>query len=225
MYPSKVFTSALLAGLMAVGVVSPAPAETVTYSDRATWENAVNTLTAIVTEDFNAQPLGQLTDNAANTVGLITVFPHNAAGSAIQDGTAGRQIDGTQFLHTLVDADPVRTMDVSFGVDVTSLGFDFTQLVPGGDNVELTLGNGDNFVLGEIVEASAGFVGFISDTSFDTITFHDPFISFSDVGIDNFSYATPPTIPALSQWGMAGLMLILTSGGTIVILRRQTATT
>ncbi len=220
----NVFTAVLLAGLMAAAAVSPAQAATVTYSDRTTWQNAVNALTPIVTEDFNSQPLGSLTDNAANTVGLITVFPHNAPGSAIQDGAQPRQIDGTQFLHIFVDGDPVRTMDVLFGTDVVSFGFDFTQTVGGGDNVELTLGNGDNFILSAIVEADAGFVGFISDTAFDSITFHDPFISWSDVGIDNFSFAdTTQAVPAVSQWGLAALMLLLAACGTIVIRRRQAA--
>ncbi len=219
----NVFTAALLAGLMAATIVSPAQAETVTYSDRTTWQNAVNPLTPIVTEDFNSQPLGSLTDNAANTVGLITVFPNNASDSAIQDGAHAEQVDGTLFLRTLVDGDPVRSMDVSFGADVFSVGFDFTQ-VSFGDNVELMLGNGDNFVLSSIVEADAGFVGFISDTAFDSITFHDPFISWSVVGIDNVSFAdTTQTIPAVSQWGLAALILLLATCGTIVIRRRKEA--
>lgn len=188
----SIFMAALLAGLITT-ITFPTQAATVTYSERNVWQNDVDPLTPIVTEDFNAQPLGSLIDNSANTVGLITVFPHEAPGSAIKDGTESLQIDGTQFLYTLVDGSPVRTMDISFSAPVYSFGFDFTEL-EAGDDTELTLGNGDNFRLSSIVGgAHAGFVGFICDTTFDTITFHDPYISFTVTGIDNLSFAIAQT--------------------------------
>ena len=182
------FTAGVFIGLL-LTVHSPAVAQTTTYTDRTTWQNAVSTSTPIVTEDFNSQPLGGLTDNSANTVGSITVLPNNAPGSAIQDGAQPRQIDGTQFLHTLVDGSPVRAMDITFGADVYAIGFDFTELAAG-DDLELTLGNGENFRLSTVLGGGhAGFVGFISTTPYDSILFHDPFISFCDAGIDNFCFA------------------------------------
>ena len=165
---------------------------TITYSSRSSWENATNvrTVHAIVTEDFDTQPIGSLTDNASNTVGTVLVYPSNAPGSAIQDGTATRQVDGTPFLRTLVDGSPLRTMDICFPEPVFAVGFDFSEL-PAADDVQVTLGNGDNFTLFSAAGGvHDGFVGFVSDVPFSSITVEDPFISFSDVGIDNLCFAS-----------------------------------
>ncbi|WP_199609893.1 hypothetical protein [Flocculibacter collagenilyticus] len=48
----------------------------------------------------------------------------------------------------------------------------------------------ENFVISEILDGHRGFVGFLSVIRLSLAIFHDPFISVSRLGIDNFSFVT-----------------------------------
>ena len=190
----KSFANLSLFALVASAFLSHASAATLTFTDRSLWEASVSG--PIITENFNTATPGPIAANATSAVGSLSIQTINPllqtpGFTQINDGTGGRSVDGSNYLQVRTDGSPVASANLIFPNSIVAWGMDFNQFA---DQTHVTFLDILEMPVGP--HNTSGFIGFISDTSFNQIALTDPFISFSDIGMDNVSYVSAVPVPA-----------------------------
>jgi|GEM_PF-3552063 len=199
---------------------APGEAAIVQFTDRAAWEAAVD---SHLTEDFNEIAPFRLLNNTTTSVGLLnitTVVPDGSTGfTRITDGTApsAKNIDGTNFLNLQLDGTPKSLVAFEFSDPMLAWGVDysFTEF---GDAAELAF---DDFITTFGSPGQSGFIGFISDTTFERIEFKDPHFSFAAVGLDNVSFAQTTAAEPSSVPEPSAILGSLSALGLALAIKRQ----
>ena len=202
----------LASAITALVLSTGASAVTVTYTDRGLWEAAITG--AITAEDFNALTPSTIATDTTTSIGLLSIETFNTdSGTHINDGTGARNIDGSNYLQVRTDGGPIgsiRSANLILPESIYAWGMDFSQY---GDQTHVSFLDITEQPIGP--HNSSGFIGFVSDTAFSQIALTDPYISFSDVGIDNFSYVSAVPVPAAVWFFGSGLI------GLIGVARRK----
>ena len=225
---------------------APGEAAIVQFTDRAAWEAAVD---SHLTEDFNEIAPFRLLNTTTTSVGLLnitTVVPDGSTGfTRITDGTApsAKNIDGTNFLNLQLDGTPkslvafecsgvpsswrLRKFELD-GTPKSLVAFEFSDpmlawgvdysFTEFGDAAELAF---DDFITTFGSPGQSGFIGFISDTTFDRIEFKDPHFSFAAVGLDNVSFAQTTAAEPSSVPEPSAILGSLSALGLALAIKRQ----
>jgi hypothetical protein len=188
------FTSRIASPLMWLPAcaltASPALAATQTFTDRASWEAAVTG--QIVTETFASIPQQTLPSTGTTDFGSFVVETRNTGSDArVRNGSHSTAINGTRFFTAFADNAPtVKSTSFVFPNPLVGFGFDFRTEQPG-DGTQLTFADQVTLDLKDGLRLTSGFVGFITDKSFDRVDFVSRHPSFSRTFLDNFSMVTP----------------------------------
>ena len=207
--------TAPLIALGAIAIASHAGATTTINNDAATFDAAAG---GLVLETFDAATPVVLNGNTPTTAGTVTVEHVGSDGNSfIDDGTGANNIDGTQFLDIFVGPEfvpifPRESFDITLPYAVTAVGFDLADFFSTGTSFgsDISL---DGVVITDTVAqglaatngAAAGFLGFVSDTPFTTLTFSSDDGFGEAFGIDNLQYSIPAP-GTLAVVGAAGLV-------------------
>lgn len=169
-----------------------------------TGDEAAFALAADITEDFTGYADDVIADGTA-----FGAFQYNRDAGGVDTDLDARPLDGQIF--AFLDGNGMTSFTVSAtGQSWTSFGIN----VLSGDSfggTQITLSNGDSFGLdslenGLLDDIGTGFVGFTSDSAFDSVTFsiRDP-SSFEGVFINTFYAVEVPAPGAAVLVGVAGL--------------------
>lgn len=152
------------------------------FTDRESWNEAVSDLGTVTLEDFNDfDTQGFASDTPTELGDLLFEFVNTSGG--IRSGSRASAIDGTQFFGVRLDGNPIMTARMEFPFPVLAWGMDYRHT---GDQTHVTFGDVTEMPIGR--HNTTGFIGFISDSSFEEVQFTDPFISFNDFVMDNLVF-------------------------------------
>ena len=164
----KTSLTVILGVLLGLAVARFAEAATLTiYNNRADWTAAVSN---IVTESFDASPIGEIIDGTSLDTGLLTLR-QSANGTTgdlnIADGGAFGNINGTPFVDGFTGGDPGASVKIDFdGAMVNAFGADWVS--PGsGARIKLSILDAEASLLP--LGTSAGFFGVVSDSPFTSM--------------------------------------------------------
>ena len=219
---STAFVVWLLAGLAFVAAwTKPVHGAVITFTDRATFTGALGTRTFVATEDFSNNPAG-LTSIPVNTqfdVGAFDVF-YTTANNQDQPATSLSNQGAVQRLDLQFDRGDggggvfstqtgrvTTAIEFRFDDELFGFGGDFGDLLnptgtfssQNGNQLTLTV-NGDSINIDDLLVDSGGmndtengFVGFLSDTPFTSITLTGTPVNVVDTfGFDNAILVGPP---------------------------------
>jgi hypothetical protein len=207
----KSTASAICFALAASAFAIQASAATAIYTDRSLWEAALTG--TINTEDFNGVTPVAIATDTVTSIGSLSIETTNTTGfTQINDGSGGQTVNGSNYLQLLIDGSPIRSANLIFPEKIFAWGMDFNHSA---DQTHVTFA--DVIEMPIAPHNTSGFVGFISDTSFDQVALTDPYISFSAIGMDNISYVSAIPVPAAVWLFGSGLI------GLIGIARRKKA--
>lgn len=181
----KGLLSGILVFTLSMFFVIEAKATLIQYTDRSAWEAAAGLLN---TEDFDA--IGYIYISAAT--GPVAI---NSDFSIEDLGTIGTYIDSGGFYHSR-ERNPSESSRFIWNYGITAFGGDFNLAGPGGSGSGLNLifSSGDSdYISGN----TNGFVGWISDTAFVSVTFSDPEPGspVETWEFDNMGYSAPTAAP------------------------------
>jgi len=183
------------------------------YTSRAAWTAATS---GVTTADFNGiAPFGG--------------FVSYGSGPAVIDGLTFTSNDsmfvidpafyGFPYPDGFFNADYniPNLVTITLPSSYTAIGFDFGSLFSGGASFDVTLGSLGPFTVvstGSVQDGVLAFAGFVSTTSFNTVTLSMPDAPFYN-SVDNFSYGS--AVPEPGSLALLGTGLV----GIVGVLRRR----
>jgi hypothetical protein len=195
--------------LTLIASAETASAITTVYTDRTTWEAAVNG--SIAVENFDSLSPQTFPANGVTPAGLVSIETTNAAAfNEIVNG-GGLNIDGTTYLRISPDTE-IEVVSILFPYPIIAWGADWKESVDA-DDLHVTFADIVETPIFDLTGSHSGFVGFISDLPFSSVSFTDPFVSYSDAGFDYLSFSAGASIvpePATATLGLlafGGLMM------------------
>lgn len=183
------------------------------------WEAAVGTFTE---ETFNSIGTDQSFDNNGSVnVGDFTI---SAVGSAFTTGfnsidaspflSSGNFSNGSTYVAGQVGSNAADSVNFTFNSPITAFGANFTGIGVGGTSL---LADSES-----VSVISDGFLGFVADGSFSTVSINSTDF-FDTFGADDFVYASSPSTPV--PFEVSPTLGLLTIGGIFGInyLRKKKA--
>ncbi|MCL6506779.1 MAG: hypothetical protein K6T59_07120 [Bryobacteraceae bacterium] len=208
-------TRTLLALTIVAWAAAPAAASPILFTDRLAWQNALTTLTALITFEGLASPgvPGNYSTAAGLTLSNAQFLGPKTAGYFLytQDpGTASYLNWNSGDLLMGGHASWGASIRVNLPAGVTAVGTDVMTHTPFAAPVLLSLSTGDSFVITTLSHPNRRFVGVISGAQINWIqlTPQDGYVL-----VDNFAYgvATPESDTLiLAAAGLFGLWVART---------------
>ena len=205
-----------LAALAGVAVAAASASAVITvFNDEATYLAAAGPL---VFEDFNTATPGVLNAGVVTPAGTVTVEHIGSDGNSfIETGAGANGIDGSMHLDIFIGPEfagifPAELFRINLPNPVTAASFELADFFSAGSSEGADVFAGSDFVLNTRAEGLAGtngivpptFIGFTSDTPFDSILFGSDLGFGEAFGIDNLTYSVPAPASA-GLLALAGL--------------------